>query len=165
MIFGRIPAHATSDQLSSSIQRALAGIMGGWIVEHKPTGKHEFPAGTWTPHDLSGAGLQLTASSATWVRLGQIVVLTFRIVYPATADGSTATIGGLPYTCTLDPDQNSVWAQNLAFTTDATNALTIFAGTNTKTLFVSNLAGTGATNANLSTDTIAGTLFYRTSET
>lgn len=52
---------------------------------------------TWTPTDGSGAGLSLTVTNALYVKIGQFVIAGAHITYPATADGSAAVIGGLPF--------------------------------------------------------------------
>lgn len=55
-------------------------------------------SGSWTPIDASGDGLSLTITDAKWTRQGNIVDAAFRLAYPATASGTPATIGGLPFT-------------------------------------------------------------------
>ena len=52
----------------------------------------------WTPTDASGAGLTLTSISAHYYVTGKLVWVSALFVYPATADGSNATIGGFPFT-------------------------------------------------------------------
>lgn len=162
----RVPGvvdRTSMDGFASSTERALSGIQRGFFNEHTAEGKHIFPSGTWTPHDVSGAGLAFT-SAGQWYRLGQMIVVTFRVVYPTTASGATALIGGLPFAAALETTQQPVWASNLAFTTDTTNALTALANYNATTITITNLSGTAATNAQLSTDTIQGVLIYRTEE-
>lgn len=150
--------------LASCVERALAAIQRGFFNQHTAEGKHQWLSGTWTPIDLSGAGLELTSLDTTWVRAGQIVYLTFRITYPTTADGSENAIGGLPFACIQTLGNSPVWASALAITTDTTNANSVNVGPGTKTLVITDFGGGGATNAQLSTDTIQGMLVYRTSE-
>lgn len=57
----------------------------------------QYDEGTWTPTDASGAGLSLTVTNATFTRVGKMVFANFNITYPATANASTARLGGLPY--------------------------------------------------------------------
>lgn len=149
--------------LASCVERALAAIQRGFFNQHTAEGKHQWPSGTWTPYDVSGAGLALTAVGQ-WYRFGQLVVVSFRVVFPATASAATATIGGLPFASQVETDLLPVWANNLAFTTDTTNALTAYVNFNAPTIAIANLGGSAATNAQLSTDTIQGVLIYRTSE-
>ncbi len=55
-------------------------------------------SGSWTPSDGSGAALSFTGVSGSYVRIGNLVVAVCQLTYPATADGSTAIITGLPFT-------------------------------------------------------------------
>lgn len=57
----------------------------------------DYEEGTWTPADGSGAGLSLTVTSATYVKVGQIVWVTFDVTYPITANGANALVSGLPF--------------------------------------------------------------------
>lgn len=54
--------------------------------------------GSWTPIDASGASLVFSASEGWWFRQGDMVVAMGQVTYPATANGSNAKIGGLPFT-------------------------------------------------------------------
>ena len=58
---------------------------------------NDYEEGTWTPTDASGAGLSLTIRQATYVKVGKAVFVYMFVVYPSTANGSTAKIGGLPF--------------------------------------------------------------------
>lgn len=54
--------------------------------------------GTWVPVDASGAALSFTVTTARWFKRGREFVITFNITFPATADGTAAAIGGVPFT-------------------------------------------------------------------
>jgi hypothetical protein len=58
----------------------------------------DYEEGTWTPIDTSGAGLTITVSNARYTKIGRMVYVIAYIVYPATADATGASIGGLPFT-------------------------------------------------------------------
>ena len=60
----------------------------------------DYEEGTWTPSDASGAGLSFTVfGTARYVKIGQLVFFCIdQLNYPSTANGSTASIGGLPFT-------------------------------------------------------------------
>lgn len=59
----------------------------------------DYEEGTWTPTDASGAGLSFTTTfTAEYIKLGQLVFVNAAFTYPATADGSNAKVGGLPFT-------------------------------------------------------------------
>ncbi len=57
----------------------------------------DYEEGTMTLTDNSGAGLSLTVTDATYVKIGLKVFIEGAITYPATADASTAGYAGLPY--------------------------------------------------------------------
>lgn len=58
----------------------------------------DYEEGTWTPADVSGAGLSLTVASATYTKVGREVFIKAYLTFPATANGAQAQIGGLPFT-------------------------------------------------------------------
>lgn len=58
----------------------------------------DYEEGTWTPTDASGAGLVFAFTSGTYIKCGGFVMAHFQVVYPATASGLAAAIGGLPFT-------------------------------------------------------------------
>lgn len=53
--------------------------------------------GTWTPADGSAGALTLTSISATYMKHEGLVIAQARFIYPATADGNTSYVVGLPY--------------------------------------------------------------------
>jgi len=57
----------------------------------------DYEEGTWTPADASGAGLTFTLEYATYTKVGRLVTLNLRLVFPTTADASDVLIGGLPF--------------------------------------------------------------------
>lgn len=57
----------------------------------------DYEEGTWTPSDGSGAGLALTITSATYTKIGRLVLAQCHVVYPATASGANAQLNGLPF--------------------------------------------------------------------
>lgn len=59
-------------------------------------------SGIWTPIDSSGANLTLNVYGANYFRIGRLVLIIAYIIYPVTANGSQAVIGGLPFLCTKD---------------------------------------------------------------
>jgi hypothetical protein len=54
--------------------------------------------GTFTPTDGSGASLTFSSAVGIYRKFNGLVHVSMKIVYPATADGSNAKIGGLPFT-------------------------------------------------------------------
>jgi hypothetical protein len=58
----------------------------------------DYEEGTWTPTDGSGAGLSFSSVVATYVKIGQSVFVTAKLIYPVTANGNQAIISGFPFT-------------------------------------------------------------------
>ena len=58
----------------------------------------DYEEGTWTPTDGSGAGLVLTVSAASYVKVGKLVFVNMYLIYPVTASTASALIAGLPFT-------------------------------------------------------------------
>jgi hypothetical protein len=57
----------------------------------------DYEEGTWTPTDASGAGLTFTLEYATYTKVGRLVTLNLRLVFPTTVDASDVLIAGLPF--------------------------------------------------------------------
>ena len=112
--------------------------------------------GTWTPTDTSGATLSLTAEGY-YVREGALVTVTGNITYPATADGSAAQVGGLPFS---SQNITSSWGGAPTYT-DVGSAFTIVVVGNSTNIQFYDLAGAAKSNANLSTKIIRFQLTYR----
>ena len=66
--------------------QAIADALSAWYIE-----------GTWTPSDLSGAGLSFTTSGTRYTKTGNLIALAAQVTWPVTADTSAAVIGGIPY--------------------------------------------------------------------
>ena len=113
-----------------------------------------YEEGTWTPTDGSGAGLSFTYTAAQmrYTRMGRVVMIQGQITYPATASGSTALIGGLPFTSSA----NNRAGLALGANTFAA-AYGLFISVGSPYIEISKVAGSGAqaTNANLSGTTFA----------
>lgn len=58
---------------------------------------NDYEEGTWTPADASGAGLTFTLEYATYTKVGRLVTLNLRLVFPTTVDASDVLIAGLPF--------------------------------------------------------------------
>jgi hypothetical protein len=57
----------------------------------------DYEEGTWTPTDNSGATLSFTTAAGYYTKVGRLVVATFRIIFPVTANASASFFGGLPF--------------------------------------------------------------------
>lgn len=117
----------------------------------------DYEEGTWTPVDASGAALTFTSESGTYTKIGNLVIAPFSLTFPATADASAATIGGLPFTAVGSGSPGSVNFSLLQFTTPITGLVTA-SSTNFK-MFT--LAAAAVTNADHSGFIVRGTVIYQ----
>jgi hypothetical protein len=114
----------------------------------------DYEEGTWTPTDNSGAGLSFT-TSATYVKVGQIVIAYCQINYPSTANGNGAAIAGLPFT-TASQD---VYGGFTRYSTSQYIYPTLAQGSTYGSLY--NTSGGQITNATLSSKRVDFTYVYR----
>ena len=127
-----------------------------------PNTLDDYQEGTWTPIDSSAGGLSFTAGYGDYIKVGRMVLASFRVTYPVTANTANTLIGGLPFAsintagrvvCGLAPrytDQGAVL-------TGANNP-----GTTTFSLALP--TGVLATNANMSGKTLDALLIYFTAD-
>jgi hypothetical protein len=73
--------------------------LGGTAAANK---LDDVETGNWTPADGSGAGLTLTINSASYVKVGRLVMITFDITYPSTSTTNGSSISGLPFAVASD---------------------------------------------------------------
>lgn len=134
---GTDPAWSTTPTVATLTTTGAATVGGLLDLSGASAGQIKFPAtqnasgnantlddyeeGTWTPNDQSGASLALTNDSGSgnpfgsYVKIGQMVFQAHNIKYPVTADGSTAKIGGFPFT-TENPTNAVYWGGYHTFT-------------------------------------------------
>lgn len=128
----------------------------------------DYEEGTWTPTDASGAALTLknpddhtNGAKGGYIKIGQMVYQAHKIEYPVTADGSTAKIGGFPFT-TENAAVPIYWGGYHTYTNS--NGVT-WNLNNNKTqadAFYGYAPGlTAQTNANMSAKVIYGNIQYR----
>ena|ERR1035437_7846075 len=99
---------------AGSLATTVVGASGLFDISGASAGQIKFPATqnasadantlddyqekkAWTPSDGSGAGLVLTINSATYTKIGNVIIFQADISYPSTANGSNARISGLPF--------------------------------------------------------------------
>ena len=111
-----------------------------------------YEEGTWTPTDVSGAGLSL-GGSGDYVRIGSMVKATFSVSYPVTASAVQNYIS-------LPVNSNGGGGFFVTYTTFGSEISGYVEGTNNRFVIV-NFSGTALTNATLSTKRIDGVLMYR----
>lgn len=105
----------------------------------------DYEEGTWTPGDGSGAGLTFSSVTARYTKGGRGYVLQASLTYPATADGTNASINGEPFT----EANYSTGALNYGGTGGGTVAVA-----NGVTVVFGVPGGAVLTNANLSSATV-----------
>ena len=114
----------------------------------------DYEEGTWTPTDASGGGLTLTTPTGTYEKIGRMFIARFSLVYPATADGSNATVGAVPFTVANTANAR----QGFVGVSTETTAQCLYPTNNATTIPVLTNAGAAITNATMSTDTLVGTV-------
>jgi hypothetical protein len=94
-------ADATGTMVVSGTTPSLNGITfpATQVASAGANTLDDYEEGTWTPTDASGAALSFTNTSGNcfYTKIGQIVIASFRVTYPSTADGANAKIGGFPF--------------------------------------------------------------------
>lgn len=114
----------------------------------------------WTPTDASGAGLTFSTITAFYTKIGKIVTAQLRLTYPATANGTTASIGGLPVAASASAPAGG-WTTGTCITSAPSNTIAaaqIASSATSFTLF--NIGAASSTNANLTGAIISCTLTY-----
>jgi len=112
----------------------------------------DYEEGTWTPTDISGAGLSLSGSGE-YTKIGNMVKAGFSITYPVTASAAQNFIS-LPF------NSNGGGGFFVTYTTFGSAISGYIDGTNNR-FVIANFSGTALTNATLSTVRIDGVLIYR----
>lgn len=108
-----------------------------------------YDEGTWAPTDQSGAGLVFTGGG-NFTRIGRMVFAYVSFIFPATADGTNALIGGLPFTVL---NQNFARHGFVSYTDEVTLARVLL-NPNATTFGLLTAAGASITNATMSGNTV-----------
>lgn len=117
----------------------------------------DYEEGTWTPTDNSGASLTFSNVNGTYTKIGNRVIASAFLTYPATASGANASITGLPFTAAnlLSETQG-----NLAYH-NGTTANKFVALSNTITGSFYTAAGVNVTNVQMTGSGCAIQSVYR----
>jgi len=119
---------------------------------------NDYETGTWTPSDASGASLSLTLSgSQVYTKIGNMVIASFSIVYPSTANATGNLIGGLPFATGTN---NNFSGGAITLTTYTTPVSLLAGGSGATSFSLRTFGNTQPTNANLSGLIIRGNLIY-----
>ncbi len=106
----------------------------------------DYEEGSWTPIDASGAGLTLTGVVGDYVKIGKLVFVNAIFLYPVTASGAAAWIGGLPFTAkTVQPGGGGA----MTFSNNGIHTL-VFVRENSTHIELFSNAGAALTNAQMS---------------
>jgi hypothetical protein len=84
----------------------------------------DYEEGTWTPTDVSGAGLTFAAAVGTYTKIGRMVYLQANISYPTTGNTNAIGWGTFPYTAANGNHVNAI-----AWSDGAYAALNFYAST------------------------------------
>lgn len=117
----------------------------------------------WTPIDGSGAGLTFAAASGIYVKIGRLVMATFGLTYPVTADGTVARIGGFPFAFDSAAGGDGAFSASFGYSdlnTTGVWSYTTSGGTDIRISDQMNLSI--KTNAQVSGKTFRATIVYRT---
>ena len=111
----------------------------------------DYEEGTWTP---TGNGITFAAGTVgKYTKIGNLVTLTFTVVFPTTANASNAYITAMPFTSSVNsasPLGN--YSSNINLTVNTGNTYMLFLNT-TGTAFIP--------NSTLSAQTIVGAICYQ----
>ena len=119
----------------------------------------DYEEGTWTPADNSGAALAFANLSGNchYTKVGNLVTCIFNITYPATADGTTCSITGLPF---IAKNTTAAVAGGHFTYSGSTTPMTILVATNSSQFFFYQFGGTNVINSDFSDKSIRGVITY-----
>jgi hypothetical protein len=108
---------------------------------------HDYEEGTWVITDLSGAGLVFASTAyLKYTKIGRAVTVQGSVTYPVTADGSSAILGGFPFTAA------DIIFLPVAYTDAPLASFTYFSGINNSVYLLT--PGVNVANSTLSGKTI-----------
>lgn len=112
----------------------------------------DYEEGDWTPTSETGS-ITLSTAEGKYRKIGSLVVCFFKVVYPATSDGSPASIGSLPFTSTDRHGDGALISYN-----DSGTAFNIFQSVTSFRFYTD--SGGIVQNVTLSGKSLQGVLFY-----
>lgn len=137
------------------IGQNTGGAAAGKFTTLEVTASSVFPTAAWTP---TGNGVTFTTATGKYFKFGGMVVAFFQAVWPVTADGGAARIGGLPVAASASGDSQGGF---ISFTNaGVTYSFAVTLSQTYGQLFTN--AGVAATNANVSGKTFVGAAVYYT---
>lgn len=116
----------------------------------------DYEEGTFTPIDSSGAGLTFTFPTGAYTKIGNMVFAQARFIYPSTASGLTAEVGGFPFAAATSGIYYGAYIVYQTYGTVLQSR-----SYNPTTVLLSVAGGSNVTNANLSGIQIQLVYVYR----
>jgi hypothetical protein len=117
----------------------------------------DYEEGTWTPSDLSGAGLTFTSALGRYTKVGNQVTAWAWVQYPTTASTADNTIGGLPFAIANETALRGGFAKGFSQTATVGGGIL---SPNTSYFVLVTTAGANVTNAQLSTNIVSFAVIY-----
>lgn len=151
-----VPATGTASLLGAAQAYSALKTFNAGITFGDET-LSEYDEDVWTPADGSGAGLTFTGVSARYTRFGRLCWAEFSFSYPSTADGSTATVSGLPFLALLLA--GSTYGGGFLYTTNLGVDVKLHMNGADEFVFVKT-DGTALTNAEASLSLFRGVLTF-----
>jgi hypothetical protein len=155
---GRLLVGLTSANTSGAKLQTSDGLTfpATQVASSDPNTLDDYEEGTWTPTDVSGAGLTFSTATGKYTKIGRYVVAQFLIIYPATSSTAVAAIGGLPFT------QTTLGGGNSTYTSSSVNGIMLRTLDNSSTMYMTLASSQAATmtNAQLSASTSTFTYSY-----
>ena len=122
----------------------------------------DYEEGTWTPTDVSGAGLSFTTVGGNYTKIGRQVIAYFNVTFPSTASTAQVTIGGLPYAASSASAVGNPGSGGFTYQTASISNVTMAIGSGASQFNWWTLAGASVNNISASTFTTRGWFQYFT---
>jgi hypothetical protein len=119
---------------------------------------NDYETGTWTPTDVSGAGLSYTLGATSYTKIGNMVYASCVITFPSNSNG-LANAFSLPFSAASYV--NNLFGGVVGYTNYGSGLVLL--GNGISSMSVYNTAGTQLTNASLSGLQIRPVFFYKAS--
>lgn len=135
----------------------VLGAATATSINFGQTSLNFYQEGSWTPIDVSGAGLGFSGVSGFYTRIGNTVIANCQLAFPSTVNGANAQIGGLPFAASASAGKTG---GGITYSTIATARYALVNISSTAFLIYTT-AGVLLTNANMSTGTMRFQIIYQ----
>jgi len=121
----------------------------------------DYEEGTWTPGLASYGNGTPTIDNSSYIKIGNLVMASTRIVLASVSDGSNFQITGLPFTC--KNTTNDVFGGTIHYTSSTVTRINLLVNRNTTSAYLYNNDGTQMTYNTFGNDKqIRLTIIYET---